>query len=292
MSTATRFSAPVNGIDHRKRRIHWGRWGVHAVLLSYTLLALGPILLIIANSVKSRQAIFDDAFSLPSLDTFDLVGYETVLSGANFDVYFRNSLIVTIASVVLVVFFSAMASFALTEYDFKGNTLLALYLAIGIMIPIRLGTVSILKLIVSLNLINTLWALILVYTAMGLPLGVFLMSQFMRQVPRELKSAARVDGANEYRVFGLVVPLVRPGMAAVAVFTMLPVWNDLWFPLILAPSEGTKTVTLGASAFLGQFERNWNALLAALTLAMVPIILLYIIFSRQFLRGLTEGAIK
>ena len=292
MSTATRFSAPVNGIDHRKRRIHWGRWGVHAVLFSYTLLALGPILLIIANSVKSRQAIFDDAFSLPSLDTFDLVGYETVLSGANFDVYFRNSLIVTVASVVLVVFFSAMAGFALTEYDFKGNTLLALYLAIGIMIPIRLGTVSILKLIVSLNLINTLWALILVYTAMGLPLGVFLMSQFMRQVPRELKSAARVDGANEYRVFGLVVPLVRPGMAAVAVFTMLPVWNDLWFPLILAPSEGTKTVTLGASAFLGQFERNWNALLAALTLAMVPIILLYIIFSRQFLRGLTEGAIK
>ena len=292
MSTVTRFSAPVNGIDHRKRRIHWGRWGVHAVLFSYTLLALGPILLIIANSVKSRQAIFDDAFSLPSLDTFDLVGYETVLSGANFDVYFRNSLIVTVASVVLVVFFSAMAGFALTEYDFKGNTLLALYLAIGIMIPIRLGTVSILKLIVSLNLINTLWALILVYTAMGLPLGVFLMSQFMRQVPRELKSAARVDGANEYRVFGLVVPLVRPGMAAVAVFTMLPVWNDLWFPLILAPSEGTKTVTLGASAFLGQFERNWNALLAALTLAMVPIILLYIIFSRQFLRGLTEGAIK
>ena len=292
MSTATSVSATPNGIHPRKRRVHWGRWGVHAVLLSYSLLALGPTLLIILNSFKSRQAIFDDAFSLPSPGTFDLVGYDTVFSGSSFDVYFRNSLIVTVASVLLVVFFSAMAGFALTEYDFKGNTLLALYLAIGIMIPIRLGTVSILKLMVSLNLINTLWALILVYTAMGLPLGVFLMSQFMRQVPRELKSAARVDGANEYRVFGLVTPLVRPGMAAVAVFTMLPVWNDLWFPLILAPAEKTKTVTLGASAFLGQFERNWNALLAALTLAMVPIIVLYVIFSRQFLRGLTEGAIK
>ena len=292
MSTATSVSAPPNGIHPRKRRVHWGRWGVHAVLLSYSLLALGPTLLIILNSFKSRQAIFDDAFSLPSPGTFDLVGYDTVFSGSSFDVYFRNSLIVTVASVLLVVFFSAMAGFALTEYDFKGNTLLALYLAIGIMIPIRLGTVSILKLMVSLNLINTLWALILVYTAMGLPLGVFLMSQFMRQVPRELKSAARVDGASEYRVFGLVTPLVRPGMAAVAVFTMLPVWNDLWFPLILAPAEKTKTVTLGASAFLGQFERNWNALLAALTLAMVPIIVLYVIFSRQFLRGLTEGAIK
>ena len=292
MRTATSVPVPPNGMTQGKRRIHWGRWGVHAVLLSYSLLALGPTLLIIMNSVKSRQAIFDDAFSLPSPETFDLVGYETVLSGSSFDVYFRNSFIVTVASVLLVVFFSAMAGFALVEYDFKGNTLLALYLAIGIMIPIRLGTVSILKLMVSLNLINTLWALILVYTAMGLPLGIFLMSQFMRQVPRELKSAARVDGASEYRVFGLVLPLVRPGMAAVAVFTMLPVWNDLWFPLILAPSEGTRTVTLGASAFLGQFERNWNALLAALTLAMVPILLLYVVFSRQFLRGLTEGAIK
>ena len=292
MSTMTEVSAPPNRIQPGKRRIHWGRWGVHAVLLSYSLLALGPTLLIIMNSLKSRQAIFDDAFSLPSPETFDLVGYETLFSGSSFDVYFRNSFVVTVASVMLVVLFSAMAGFALVEYDFRGNTLLALYLAIGIMIPIRLGTVSILKLMVSLNLINTLWALILVYTAMGLPLGVFLMSQFMRQVPRELKSAARVDGASEYRVFGLVVPLVRPGMAAVAVFTMLPVWNDLWFPLILAPAEGTRTVTLGASAFLGQFERNWNALLAALTLAMVPILLLYIIFSRQFLRGLTEGAIK
>ena len=292
MSTATKVSAPPTRLGYIKRRIHWGRWGVHAVLLSYSLLALGPTLLIILNSVKSRQAIFDDAFSLPSPETFDLVGYETVFGGSSFDVYFRNSFIVTVASVFLVVLFSAMAGFALAEYDFKGNALLALYLAIGIMIPIRLGTVSILKMMVSLNLINTLWALILVYTAMGVPLGVFLMSQFMRQVPRELKAAARVDGANEYRVFGLVIPLVRPGMAAVAVFTMLPVWNDLWFPLILAPSEKTKTVTLGASAFLGQFERNWNALLAALTLAMVPIILLYVIFSRQFLRGLTEGAIK
>ena len=292
MSTTTRVSMLPNGASQPARRLHWGRWGVHAVLLAYSLLALGPTLLIILNSAKSRQAIFDDAFSLPSAENFDLVGYDTVLNNSSFDVYFRNSFVVTTVSVLLVVLLSSMAGFALTEYDFKGNALLSLFLVIGVMIPIRLGTVSILKLMVSLSLINTLWSLILVYTAMGLPLGVFLMSQFMRQVPRELKSAARVDGASEYRVFGLVVPLVRPGMAAVAVFTMLPVWNDLWFPLILAPSEGTRTVTLGASAFLGQFERNWNALLAALTLAMVPILLLYIVFSRQFLRGLTEGAIK
>jgi raffinose/stachyose/melibiose transport system permease protein len=275
-----------------KKGVRWGGLGIHAVLFTYTLIALAPIVLILANSFKSRRAIFDSPFSFPNSETFSLDGYRSVLDGASFDTYFRNSIIVTLASLLLVVLFSTMASHALVEYNFKGNTLLGIYMAIGIMIPIRLGTVSLLKLMVKLELVNTLWALILVYTAMGIPLGVFLMSQFMRQVPKDLKAAARVDGANEYRVFGLVVPLVRPGMAAVAVFTMLPIWNDLWFPLILAPGESTKTVTLGAQQLLGQFASDWNAVLAALTLAMIPIVFLYILFSRQFLGGLTDGAIK
>jgi raffinose/stachyose/melibiose transport system permease protein len=276
----------------KKRGIRWGGFGVHAVLFGYMLIALAPIVLVIANSFKSRRAIFESPFSLPSSETFSLDGYRTVLDGASFGLYFRNSIVVTVVSLFLVVLFSTMAAHALIEYDFKGNTMLGLYMAIGIMIPIRLGTVSLLKLMVNLSLVNTLWALILVYTAMGIPLGVFLMSQFMRQVPKDLKAAARVDGASEYRVFWLILPLVRPGMAAVAVFTMLPIWNDLWFPLILAPGESTKTVTLGAQQFLGQFASDWNAVLAALTLALIPIVLLYIIFSRQFLGGLTQGAIK
>lgn len=279
-------------VQRPRKRIRWGGFGIHGILLLYTFIALGPIVLIVANSFKSRRAIFDSPFSLPNSETFSLDGYRTVLDGASFALYFRNSIVVTVVSLFLVVLFSTMAAYALVEYDFPGNTALGLYMAIGIMIPIRLGTVSLLELMVSLGLVNTLWALILVYTAMGIPLGVFLMSQFMRQVPVDLKAAARVDGASEYRVFGLILPLVRPGMAAVAVFTMMPVWNDLWFPLILAPGEDTKTITLGAQQFLGQFASDWNAVLAALTMAMVPIIALYIIFSRQFLGGLTEGAIK
>jgi raffinose/stachyose/melibiose transport system permease protein len=143
-----------------------------------------------------------------------------------------------------------------------------------------------------MRLVDTLVALILVYTAMGLPLAIFILQQFMRQVPKEMKDAARVDGASEYRIFWLVLPMVRPAVAAVAVFTMIPIWNDLWFPLILAPSESTKTVTLGAQVFLGQFVSDWNAVLSSLTLAMVPVLILYIIFSRQLIRGLTSGAVK
>ncbi len=266
--------------------------GIHVALIIYTLVAIGPILLIVMNSLKSRRAIFDSPFSFPTAETFSLKGYETAFDRAAFERYFLNSIVITLAAIVLVVLFGAMAAHALAEYRFPGNTLMGLYLAVGVMIPIRLGTVSILKLMVNLNLVNTHLSLILVYTAMGLPLAVFILSQFFRQVPRDLKDAARIDGAGEYKVFWLAMPLIRPGLAAVAVFTMLPVWNDLWFPLILAPSEATKTITLGSQVFIGQFVTNWNAVLAALGLAIVPVLVLYLIFSRQLIRGITAGAVK
>jgi raffinose/stachyose/melibiose transport system permease protein len=186
-----------------------------------------------------------------------------------------------------------MAAYALTEFRFRGNRWIGLYLTIGLMVPIRLGTVAILRLVVDLGLINTHAALILVYTAMNLPVTILILSVFMRTISDELKNAARMDGAGEYRIlFQHVVPLIRPAIATVAVFTMIPVWNDLWFPLILAPSESTKTVILGAQQFVGQYYKDWNAMLAALTLAIVPTVVLYLFFSRHLIAGLTSGAVK
>jgi raffinose/stachyose/melibiose transport system permease protein len=265
----------------------------HAVLLAYTVIALFPVVVIVINSLKSRNAIFKSPLSLPNAETFDLVGYTTVMAQGDFAQYFQNSVIVTVASLFFVLLFGAMAAFALSEYRFRGNSLTGLYLALGIMIPIRLGTVAILQLMVAGGLVNTLTALILVYTAQGLPLAVFILSEFMKQVSADLKDAGRIDGLSEYRIFfRLVLPLVRPAMATVAVFTMIPIWNDLWFPLILAPSEATKTVTLGAQIFIGQFVTNWNAVLSALSLAILPVLVLYIVFSRQLIRGITSGAVK
>jgi raffinose/stachyose/melibiose transport system permease protein len=264
----------------------------HAILLTYTLIALFPIVLIILNSLKTRKAIFNAPYLPPFWDTFSLEGFSTVFARSNFQWYFVNSLTVTLISLLLILWTGSMAAYALSEYEFPGNTLLGLYLALGIMIPIRLGTISILSMIVSLGLINTLTGLILVYTAQGLPLAIFVLQQFMRQVPRELKEAARIDGASEYRIYGLILPLVRPAVATVAVFVMIPVWNDLWFPLILAPGEATKTVTLGAQQCLGQFVSDWNAVQSSFSLAMIPILILYVIFSRQLSRGITAGAVK
>ncbi|KQU74671.1 sugar ABC transporter permease [Aminobacter sp. DSM 101952] len=267
--------------------------GTHAILLTYTVIALFPVIVIVVNSFKSRAAIFRSPLTLPTAETFDLVGYTTVMAQGDFIQYFQNSLTVTVASLFFVLLFGAMAAFALSEYRFKGNTIMGLYLALGIMIPIRLGTVAILQLMVASGLVNTLTALILVYTAQGLPLAVFILSEFMKQVSDDLKNAGRIDGLSEYRIFfRLVLPLVRPAMATVAVFTMIPIWNDLWFPLILAPGEATKTVTLGAQVFIGQFVTNWNAVLAALSLAILPVLVLYLFFSRQLIRGITSGAVK
>ena len=266
--------------------------GTHFILVAYTLVVLFPIVLILINAFKARKAIFNAPYLPPLPDTFSLEGFETVFARSNFPLYFVNSLTVTLVSIFLILFTGAMAAYALSEYKFPGNTLLGLYLALGIMIPIRLGTASILSIIVGIGLVNTLTGLILVYTAMGLPLTIFVLQQFMRQVPRELKEAARIDGASEYRIFWLIVPLVRPAIATVAVFVMIPIWNDLWFPLILASGERTKTVTLGTQVFLGQFVTDWNAVLASLTLAMIPILILYMLFSRQLIRGITSGAVK
>lgn len=262
------------------------------ILTIYSIIALFPVVMILINSLKTRKGIFGAPFTLPNAETFSLIGYETVMERAAFPTYFLNSAIITLVALVLTLFIGAMAAFALSEYDFPADALMALYLSIGIMIPIRLGTVGILRLMVSLKLVNTLTGLILIYVAQALPLTIFILTQFMRQVPRDVKDAARIDGASEYRIFGMILPLVRPALGAIGIFTMIPIWNDLWFPLIIAPSGNTATVTLGVQQFLGQFVSDWNAVLASLTLAMIPILILYILFSQQMIRSITAGAVK
>jgi raffinose/stachyose/melibiose transport system permease protein len=268
-------------------------FAVHGFLVFYTCLALFPIILVIMNSFKARKAIFGAPLSFPSPSTFSLIGYDRVFSDGAVPSYYLNSLTVTGGAIFLTLLFGAMAAWALTEYKFRFNTMLAIFLSIGIMVPIRLGSVAIIQLVSGLNLINTLTALILVYTAQSLPLSIFILSEFVAQIPKDLREAARCDGLSEYNIFfHIILPLLRPAMATVAVFTMIPVWNDLWFPLLLAPTGGKQTITLGIQQFLGQYITDWNAVLAALSVAIIPVLLLYVIFSRQFIRGLTSGAVK
>ncbi len=274
-------------------RKHTSAFAVHAVLLAYTALALAPIILVIMNSFKERKAIFGSPLMPPTSSTFSLIGYDKVFSDSSIVSYYINSVTVTGGTIFFTLLFGSMAAWALAEYKFRWNTLLAIYLSIGIMVPIRLGSVALIQLIAQLNLINTLTALILVYVAQNLPLAVFILSEFMAQIPKDLREAARCDGLSEYNIFfHIILPLLRPAMATVAVFTMIPVWNDLWFPLLLAPTGGKQTITLGIQQYLGQYITDWNSVLSALSTAIIPVLILYVIFSRQLIRGLTSGAVK
>ncbi|MEO0560606.1 MAG: carbohydrate ABC transporter permease [Chloroflexota bacterium] len=283
--------------------------GGYAVLIIYSLVALFPIAVVISSSFKDNRAIFRYPYSVPyvggeeaeniALGDWNVLvpgsveGYDTVLLRTNFVRYYWNSFFVTVTMLVLVLLFGAMAAFALAAYEFPGNRFLGLYLAVGIMIPIRLGTVSIIRLMQDLGLQGTLWSLIILYVAWGIPITVFILTEFIRDIPRDLMEAARVDGASEYRIFfQIVMPMLRPSLATVAVFHMIPVWNDLWWPLVLAPDEETRTIMLGVSEFVGQFRTNYGALLASLVIAMVPILILYALFSRQLIRGISAGAVK
>jgi len=287
----------------RIRRFRLSRLIPHFILLTYSVVALFPIVLIFINSFKDRRSLFRAPYQPPIwfsteggfkiVNIFSLNGYDQVFARADIFLYFRNSVIVTITALFLILLTGSMVSHALAEYRFRGNRFLGLYMALGIMIPIRLGTVSLIRLTDSLGIYDTLLALILVYSATGLPIAVFVLTEFMRTVPKELKDAARVDGANEYWIlFRVIMPIIRPALATVMIFNLIPIWNDLWFPLTLAPSDNVRTVTLGLSSFAGQYKTDWTALLAALTLAAVPILLFYAIFSRQFIAGLTRGAVK
>lgn len=263
--------------------------GVHGLLIALSAAALVPILIVVMNSFKTTAGIFESPFAPPTGKTFNAQGYLDVLQRGSFALNYRNSIVVTVATIALTAVLGTLAAYALVEYKVRITGLLTGLFVVGIMLPIRLGTVPLLKTMISWHLIDTLAALVLVYTAMQLPLAIALMMTYFRGVPKELKEAARIDGASELRTFGITLPIVRPGIAAVASITMLPVWNDLWFPLILAPSKENQTVTLGVQQFVGQFQSNYPALLASLTLGALPLVVLFAVFSRQFIQGLSRG---
>lgn len=274
------------------KRLHVQPIRVHIFLVLYAATALLPVIIIFINAFKNRQGIFGNPLALPNGDTFSLGGFKTVFEFSQFPLYMLNSIIVTLVSIFLVLLFGSMVAWALSQYRFKGREMLGIYLALGIMVPARLGTVSLIQIFSTFSLINTHTALIMVYTAQGLPLCIFLLRQFFSQVPHSLIDMARVEGAKEFVIYRHILPLVRPALSTIAVFTMLPIWNDLWFPLILAPSENKKTIILGTRQFLGQFVSDWNAVIAALCLSMIPTLVLYLIFSRHLIEGLTKGAVK
>lgn len=265
--------------------------GSHVVLIFWTFLVLFPLWTMIVNSFKFKFDIYTDPFGLPKKWNFE--SYVSVITDGDFFLYFRNSLFVTLGSIFLVLLFGAMASYALVNWKHKASRFLYLFFIAGMMLPIKIGSIRLLQLIKGLGLLNMLWGLFPVYTAMGLPIAVFVLTEFIRQIPAELTEAAVIDGATRNKVFTIIIlPLLRPALATVAIYNLIPFWNDLWFPLIFINQDAHKTLLLGVTRLFGQYMTDWSRILAVLTLSAIPVLVLYLTMSKNFIRGLTAGAVK
>ncbi len=263
----------------------------YLALTLWSLIVLFPIWTLIINSFKPQKEIFRDPFGLPK--TFTLAGYQAAWNTGRFDVYFVNTLIVTVLSLSLILLVGSMAAYALAKWNSRLTGFLYVFFIAGLMIPIRLGTIDLVRLIKALNLQDTIWSLIPVYVAMGMPIATFVLTAFIKELPQEMFDAAKVDGASEWQVYStMVLPLMRPALATVAIFNMIKIWNDFWFPLVFIRSESARTVALGVSLLFGQYRTDWTRALAVLSLAAVPLLILYVLLAREFIKGLTAGAVK
>lgn len=252
---------------------------------------LYPVVLMVLTAFKSTPEIFRNPFGLP--ESWSLGTFRSVWARANFGLYLRNSLLITGASALLLLAAAAPAAYALARYSFKLRGALSLFFLAGIMIPIRLGILPLYLLMRDLNLIDTPFALIFTYTASGMPMSVFLLSVFFRNLPRELEDAARMDGCTETQTFWrIMLPLVRPGLATVVVVNVVPWWNDFFFPLLFLTSDTWKTIPLGMQVFFGQHLVDWSLVFSGMVLASLPLLIIYLVMSRQFIAGLTAGAVK
>jgi raffinose/stachyose/melibiose transport system permease protein len=269
----------------------WKRAGSYALMTLWSLLVLTPIWIMVINSFKPKLAIYRDPLGLP--DVFTMSGYTAIFSEGNFFTYFMNSVIIVAVSILIIMLFASLAAYAIVRWNNWIARGFTLFFLAGLMIPIRIGSINLMQIVKTLGLMDNLWGLLPVYAAMGMPLAVFVLTAFMRTVPRELIHAAYIDGAADLRIFfQILLPLTRPALATVAIFNLVTLWNDLWFPLIFIRKESQRTLMLGVTRLFGQYQTDWTSILATLTLASVPILLLYLLMAKQFIQGLTAGAIK
>ncbi len=262
-----------------------------ALLAANTLLVLLPMGFMVLSSLKTTREIFQRPFALPLAVRWD--NYAQVWGTAHFALYFRNSVVVTVAAMALILLTGTLAAFALGRYRFRGNDLIYLFFLSGIMVPIRLAIIPLFVMMRDLRLLDSLWSLVLVYAASGLPSAIFILTAFFRALPQDLDSAARIDGASEPAVLvRVLLPLVRPALAIVTIYNIIPIWNDFFFPLVFIHVDRLKTLPLGLTVFFGEYATNWALLFAGLTLTAAPLLVLYVVMSRQFIKGLTAGAVK
>lgn len=289
MSTAA--STTIN-YDRRGLLGTLGRDGLlQIILIANTVIMLMPIIIMVFSAFKTTPQIFQSPFGIP--DFTNVVNFVKIWNETNFLRYLLNSFIVTGASMALILTLGTMAAYAIARYEFWGAGFILMFFLAGLTLPLKLAIIPLFMLMRDLGVLNNQLSLIFVYTAMGLPTTVFILTGFIRTLPSELEDAARMDGASEARImWSIMLPLVRPAMVIAGIQNVVPIWNDFFFPLVFIQRDNLKTLPQGLTTFMGEYTTDWGVLFSGLTLSAAPIIIIYIILSKQFISGMTSGAVK
>ena len=263
----------------------------HIVMIVWSFIAMFPVWILLIDTFKPKKEIYTNPFGLPATWTLD--NYEYIIGNNDFLRYFVNSFIVVVVSLGLILVLGSLCAFALAHWRTKTSHVIYFFMIIGMMLPIKIATIRLLEMMKLLGTLNTLWSLFPVYIAMGLPTSIFILTEFIHGLPGELYEAGYIDGAGRFKIYRIIVlPLIRPALATVGIYNLVPIWNDLWFPLIFITDESKKTVLLAVTKLQGQFTTDWPKLLTILALSALPVIILYLSMSKQFVKGLTAGAVK
>lgn len=262
----------------------------HAVLLLWTVLVVVPFLWAVVASTKTSREIFGSPWGLPESPQWSNFA-DAWAKGVG--EYLLNSIIVVSGGVVLTMLLSSMIAYVLARYDFKGNRAIYYLLASGMMFPVFLAIVPLFFVVQSLGMLSTYHGLILVYVAYSLPFSVFFMHAFFRTLPTDVAEAAVMDGCSHASVFfRVMLPMAKPGLLSIGIFNVLGQWNQFVLPAFLSPEKPVLAQGIATLLASQRYEGDWGALFAALTIAIVPVVVVYLIFYRQVQSGLTGGTLK
>lgn len=271
------------------RRLTLGTVLLYAALTVTALLWLAPLFWTVSTSFKPEADILTSVALIPEHPTLE--HYARVIQKAQVGRWFLNSAIVTLITTSLVLAVDAMAGYAFARIQFPGRNVLFVLVISTMMVPQQVLLVPLYVLLVKLGLLNTYAGL--AFPRVGLALGVFLLRQFFMGLPKELDEAARLDGCSRWGMFWRIsLPLARPAMAALAIFTFLGSWNDFLWPLVATTKERMFTLTVGLANFAGTFQTEYGALMAAACMASLPMLVVFLLLQRQFVQGITLTGIK
>lgn len=272
-------------------RKSWPRFFQYLILSFITVIIVVPLVVLLFSSLKTTGEMFLSPYTIPNPPRWE--NYSAILSAPSYWVFMKNSLIAMAGSTAGVLIVCSMASFVFARMKFRGKDLAFNFLTLGLMFPITVAIMPVYLVIRQMRITDTLAAVILVQTAFGISSNLLILRGFFAAVPSELQDAAAIDGCSSFGFFWRVLlPLVRPALAAVGALTMIVSWNDLLTPLVILDSENKWTLPLGTMQFQGQYSSDLAAVSAFVALSAIPAILFYVFAERQIVSGLTAGALK